>query len=795
MMQKDYFYEILNQQDYLALWDWDIPGGQIRVNAQFANMLGYALENLDFAYDSMVSLLHPEDLESTRKQLDRCLEGQEPFFRSEHRIRRADGSYAWILSQGKVTQRDDGGRPLRMSGSHMDISDHRELEDDLSRERAVLTALLDSLPDAVFYKDPEGRYQGCNVKFERMTGKTLDDLQGRKASEIFEPELGRKLEEEDRLCMESGKVQSITLSHRYPNGETRLLEILRTTYRGPRGNILGIIGICHNITEYHHARQKAEAANQQLRQSIEHANRMARKAQIAGEAKSQFLANMSHEIRTPMNGIMGMADILLKSNLDEKQKRQAQTINKSAKNLMAVLNDILDFSKIEAGRFDLETIPFSFSSVVKDSLDLLAIDAHRKGLDLDWKQDSRLPAKLLGDPSRLRQIIINLLSNAIKFTHQGRIIIEATVLEDDQEDILLRTEIRDTGIGIDPERIPRLFDSFTQLDASTTRQYGGTGLGLAISKRLAEIMGGAIGVESLKGQGSIFWFTCRLKKCRGQAVTKTADQAEAENIPVAKTLAPGHAKILLAEDNEVNQEVVQEILDGEGMEVVSVINGREAVDVFSQKEFDLVLMDIHMPVMDGFDACKKIRESMRNAQQQVPIIALTARALKGDREECLKAGMDDYLAKPIDSARLISMVHKWLNRTAPPAEPETEIAAGPPEAKEAFESFDMDDLMNRCMHKKALVQKLMGKFLDILDKGLDALETSVREKDAEQIAFHAHSLKGSSGNLSAMKLMELCAGMEQKARNNEIDDMEARLESVKEEVEKYRKEAEAFMNM
>jgi len=403
------------------------------------------------------------------------------------------------------------------------------------------------------------------------------------------------------------------------------------------------------------ANAELASVNQCLLEEVQRANQLASAASAGSKAKGEFLAAMSHEIRTPMNGVIGMIDLLLDTELTADQRNYARTVQQSAEALLAIVDDILDFSKIEAGKLSLESIDFNLRQTVENVVELLAERAKSKGIKLLWSVAPEMPESLRGDPHRLRQVLLNLMSNAIKFTERGEVSVECFGRGDPGQAPELHFTVRDSGIGLSEESRQKLFQPFTQADSSTTRKFGGTGLGLAICRRLVELMGGTIGVTSVEGKGSTFWFDVSLKKGLAPEIAASASPVSppAQNNPAA---GPS-LRVLLAEDNIVNQMVATKQLRKLGCEIQVACNGLEALTAWQNGGHDIIFMDCQMPAMDGLEATRKIRAlEKERSLSPIRIIAMTASAMQGDRESCLKAGMDDYVSKPVK----ISEIKKLL---------------------------------------------------------------------------------------------------------------------------------------
>ncbi len=500
-----------------------------------------------------------------------------------------------------------------------------------------------------------------------------------------------------------------------------------------------------------------------------------RQAEAASLAKSEFLANMSHEIRTPMNGVMGMTELMLKGGLTpQKEQLYLNAIKDSANSLMLIVNDVLDFSKIEAGKFSMEKILFSPHDVFERCLGGLSVRAEEKGLLLQHEIDSAVPSCLLGDPGRLRQILTNLVGNAIKFCERGKISVEVGLECLEGNDVTLHVRVTDTGIGIAEEACQRIFNQFEQADTSTTRKFGGTGLGLAICKKLVELMGGVIWVESQLGVGSCFHFTVRFLLGNEEAL-----MAEAEAAAVSSRQRQTPLEILLADDVEINRVLVQAVLEPFEHRITCADNGRRALEIFKSKRFDLVLMDVQMPEMDGLQATRLIREYEYASGNitLVPIIAMTAFAGNEDRQVCLDAGMNEYLTKPIRAAQLAQTLGKLCNCLMEPGVIENEdppaaalSKSASDESDETVEIFARNELLERLGGRPEMIPRFVGLFQKGVLPQMDGLVTALAEGDADAVRRCAHAIKGASGNIAALRIQQTAATLEQAAREGDLTD-------------------------
>jgi PAS domain S-box-containing protein len=718
----------------------------------------------------------------------------------------------------------------------------------------------------------------------------------------------------------------------WPDGSIHNIRALAAVERDASGHPVRIVGVNWDVTAQKQAESELIGINLQLEATVIRANTLAVQAETSNIAKSEFLANMSHEIRTPMNGVIGMTGLLLDTRLDEEQRRYAEIVRSSGESLLTLLNDILDFSKMEAGKLELEKLDFDLLSMLDDFADTLAIRAQQKGLEFLCAANPDVPAFLQGDPGRLRQILYNLVGNSIKFTSKGEVALRVTCLSQSGSEVELKFSIRDTGIGIPPEKLGLLFNKFTQADASTTRKFGGTGLGLAISKQLAELMGGTVGVESEVGRRSEFWFTVRLKiqpegtsntipalanlkgvrilvvddnatsrdilnlrltswgmrpsevddgptallslaaaqdkgdpypiaildmqmpmmdgAMLGKAIksdeslrgthlvllsslgergdarrfaeigfsgylnkpVRDADLFNVLSIALAGSVSPaeprpmvtrysaneirrvslgGGSRILLAEDNSTNQLVALGILKKLGLKADVAANGIEALKALESIPYDLVLMDVQMPEMDGMDAALRIRD-IRSAvlDHDIPIIAMTANAMQGDRDRCLEAGMNDYVSKPIDPQSLADALDRWLPDKVIQDKTGENGSLVPVKTKPLAEHspvFNKAALMRRLMNDEELARVVIAGFLEDIPLQIQALKGFLEADKVIEAERQAHTIKGASANIGGEALQAIAFEMEKNGRKGDLpairdrmSDLELQFEALKE---------------
>ena len=748
--------------DLLCIADQD--GRLLRTNTAWESVLGYPAADLHGA--RLVDLVHPDDLAATQDALAELAQGKT-VIGLVNRTRTHAGDYRSIEWRCAPL-----GRSIYAAAR--DITERIKAEESREAQRRVLEFVIESDISGYWDYDVVNRTDFYSPAWKRMLGYTDEELPNvpdtwRRL--ILPEDLPRALAALQAHVASAGKKPFyVEVRYRHKNGS--LIWVICSggvTEWQPDGSPRRVVG-CHiDITPAKESEAGLQAANVRLAEAGARANQLAQRAEIASRAKSEFLANMSHEIRTPMNGVLGMTHLLLHTTLNEKQRRFAETIQSSGQTLLHLINDILDLSKIEAGRLELVDHEFHLGGFLQELAVPFRLQAQTKGIHFACEFSPDLPGALRGDPARLRQILVNLAGNAVKFTTRGQVTLRITSLapvDGAAPPHRLRFAVQDTGPGIPPEQVDRLFQKFSQIDASYTRQFGGTGLGLAISKELVELMGGKIGVESTPGVGSTFWLEIPFHA----AALPTSSASEAKATTGELPALPSGARILLVEDNVTNQEVALGLLQRFGLEARVASNGREALEALAKAEFDLVLMDIQMPVMDGLTATRAIRDLATGLDNPlVPIVGMTAHALIGDREQGLAAGMNEYLTKPIDPAALNQALRRWLPSAIdlpalpalPAATPAPAPSATPPPSSPA--AIDWAELRGRLMGDDRLVRRIIAAFPDDLDSILASIRAAQTAGDLPATARAAHTLKGASANLGAAPLRAACAALEKTA--------------------------------
>jgi PAS domain S-box-containing protein len=657
--------EVVVDAAKIGTWDWDIPTGKAIYSNHWAQMLGYELEEIEPHVSAWEKVLDPETYLHTWSMVQRHLSGDLGDYRNELRLLRKNGTYAWVLAAGKIISRLADGTPKRMVGIHLDITESKRNETQLNELTDRYHAVTAGTSDGLWDWDCQTDFCWYSDRFWTLLGYPESGPFPAPMFNSFSDRMHPDDSAATRDAIRQNQIAGIEYDQEYrlrhQNGEYRWFRARGATQFASNGTPIRMAGSIQDIHDLKSTQNSLIEANI--------------RAEAASAAKSEFLANMSHEIRTPMTAILGFADLLLNEIDNEIGKpttvEYVETIRRNGEHLLEIINDVLDISKIEAGKMSVESVAVNPETLIHEIVSLMRVKAQAKGIQLFKRFEPTVPASIQTDPVRLRQILVNLIGNAIKFTELGSVTIQVRC---DAPEQILHVAIEDTGIGLSPEQLSRLFGAFEQADSTTTRKYGGTGLGLFISNRLAEMLGGSIKIESQLGKGSRFTVAIATGPVTPGVPTEQPVQAEGRvpaNLPVDRPpqqvpLPLAGLRILLAEDGPDNQRLISHVLRKSGAEVHIAENGKVAIEMLttggtlesplkSPCPFDLLLSDMQMPEMDGYETSRWLRDHGFT----IPIVALTAHAMSGDLERCTDAGCNAYATKPIDKTTLVAICREW----------------------------------------------------------------------------------------------------------------------------------------
>jgi PAS domain S-box-containing protein len=754
------FFRSIVPQSTEAILLLDASAAVLYANPVTDRVFGYTPEEARGL--RMINWIQPNDGSSFLTLFDACLHqpGQEVLIagfyrhpREEDLLLYGEGRLINMLAEPEV-----GGVLFYFR----ELTAQEQPAVEWGQQHALLSTMTNFLPHQIYVKDRQGRFVTANDAAQLARGvrpvsnpvRPGQGVFGKTDFDFLPYDFASSLHQEEQRVIHSGQPLVNREFLLEANGQRQWMSITMVPVRDPDGRTVGLVGLSHDIS---------------LRKRIEEELLAAKEAaEVANRAKSEFLANMSHEIRTPMNAILGMTELLLDAEHTDYQREYLQVVKSSADGLLTIINDILDFSKIEAGKLELDSIDFELRDMLADTVRSLSLRAHAKNLELACHVDANVPDFLVGDPVRLRQVIFNLIDNAIKFTERGEVVVDVRCQESAPSSripgpCVLHFAVSDTGIGIPKDKQESIFRAFEQADSSTTRKYGGTGLGLTISSRMVELMGGRIWLESEPGRGSVFHFTVRLEALAPMSLPPSAARdAQRVDDPVGREdppLPPLH--ILMADDNTNNQFLGARLLERQGHKIVLAANGREALAALESSTFDLILMDVQMPEMDGLEATAAIRDREAGTQRHTPIIALTAHAMKSDRERCLVAGMDGYVSKPLKSQELFRVIREVLAAAGRSgASPGTVLAGekaisqenpalptGEQPSEEAI--FDEEAALSRVAGDVVGLRLAAARFFtDFLDEW-PRLRDAVADREGPTVERLTHKLKGQVSIFSA----------------------------------------------
>jgi PAS domain S-box-containing protein len=736
------------------VWEHDYKTGQTYFSKSENEFLGYTTDELTNNQQLWWDSVYKEDLHLLIASDNEYKAGKKDSHSLEYRIVHKDGSIKWVLDRGVVIEKDRTGKPIRITGTHTNITERKEFEQTLKANEEKYRGIIANMNLGLMEMDTNGKITFANQMLLQMTGLKEKDAVGFDSSQFLSAE--SRFEVMTRI-----KNRAVGISEAYEvqtdiNNRQGWWFVSSAPKLTTTGEHIGSIVICLDITN----QKKLE---KELIKSREQAEQLAK-------AKEVFLANMSHEIRTPMNAIMGMGNQLAKTILNEQQTFYLSAITTAAENLLVIINDILDLSKIEAGKLSVEKIGFEPKKVVGNAMQVLMHKAEEKGLVLTNSYfDNRLSPVLVGDPYRLNQVLLNLMSNAIKFTEKGSVDITCAVIKETVTTQTIEAKVIDTGIGMDNEFVEKLFDKFSQEYESVSRKYGGTGLGMSICKELIELMGGEIEVSSAKGKGTTVLFRIELKKGTLADVPGNITEEITAGFLKGKT-------ILVTDDNDMNRLVASTILENYGAAISEAANGEEAIKTLDKTKADLILMDIQMPVLNGYEATKFIRKR----GNKIPIIALTANAIKGENEKCLAAGMNDYISKPFKEEEFLEKIAYWLNAELKTVKAE---AVSETAADESF--YDLSGLQEISRGNQAFIVKMVKLFCEQSPVMVEQMKEAYAHDKLEVMGAVAHKLKPSIDNLKINSLKQIIRQIEKAGKqNNKTGELTSQIQLTEEIISK-----------
>jgi PAS domain S-box-containing protein len=791
--ERDFIGAVLQASGALVVV-FDPEGRIVRSNRACQQVTGYSDEELRGKIFWDVFVLEPGRA-ATRGRFEALISTKAPSSFENEWIGKS-GERHQISFSSTVLVGDDGQAEYVVT-TGIDITKRYHAEQELLKSEALFRSIWEASRQPMCLTDKSGTVVKVNEAFSTMVGGTAGSVAGLDITALFslddQPAIRRNYAEQFGA---QGTEPYLDHELRFANGDSGAFDISFTMVDLP-GQPSQMLSIYRDVTERKRvadelarAIEAAEIANRELMEANRYleetgrlAREMAQRAEALSAAKSEFLANMTHEIRTPLNGILGMTDLALQTDLKPDQQEYIDLVRTSAEALLFLVNDVLDYSKYEAGKLALNHMDLSLRTLMADVLKPLALRASLNSLRFEYVVSDDVPDHLIGDPHRLGQILMNLVSNAIKFTDAGKIAVSVRRESTQTSRVILLFSVRDTGIGIPIEKHQMIFDPFTQADGSTTRKYGGTGLGLSIASGLVKMMDGRIWVESQPGEGATFYFTVTMN-LTGEK--QTGGSARMADVPRRRDKRA--MRILLAEDNRVNQRLATHVLEREGHHVQVAGSGREAIALLEQEDFDLVLMDIQMPDLDGLQATAQIRQMERTSGKRLPIVAMTAQTGDSDRQLCLKAGMDAYVSKPIRISELMNLIESVV-----PGGCFMDSKHDQESVVEAqFANLDEALALSRVGGDFELLREVVGLFLDDYPRAIEKIRSAVAANDATGVEHSAHSLKGSVSTFGAKDVFESALALEKQGRSGNLSGALDGLSKLEKALHALRPELEAL---